>query len=67
MPGLSRQIKQLDEELLALGEEAMLLEELDGFIAGLLIPHLSDQNPCAHWRSPMDLSFQGRSMRVFQA
>src|ERR1700755_2059298 len=35
MSGLSRQIKQLDEELLALGEEAMLLEELDGFIAGL--------------------------------
>ena len=36
MSGLSRRIKQLDEELLALGEEAMLLEELDGFIAGLL-------------------------------
>ena len=36
MPGLSRHIKQLDEELLALGEEAMLLEELDGFVAGLL-------------------------------
>ena len=36
MSGLSRQIKQLDEELLALGEETMLLEELDGFIAGLL-------------------------------
>jgi uncharacterized protein len=28
---------QLDEELLDLGEEAMLLEELDGFIAGLLV------------------------------
>ena len=27
MSGLSRHIKQLDEELLALGEEAMLLEE----------------------------------------
>jgi uncharacterized protein len=36
MSGLSRHIKQLDEELFALGEEAMLLEELDGFIAGLL-------------------------------
>jgi uncharacterized protein len=36
MSGLSHRIKQLDEELLALGEEAMLLEELDGFIAGLL-------------------------------
>src|SRR6201987_5208874 len=34
--GLSRRIKQFDEELLALGEDSMLLEELDGFIAGLL-------------------------------
>ena len=37
MSGLPRHLKQLDEELLALGEETMLLEELDGFIAGLLI------------------------------
>jgi len=37
MPGLSRHLKQLDKELLALGEETMLLEELDGFIAGLLV------------------------------
>ena len=37
MPDLSRRLKQLDEELLDLGEEAMLLEELDGFIAGLLV------------------------------
>ena len=33
MSGLSHRIKQLDEELLALGEEAMLLEELDGIPA----------------------------------
>ena len=37
MSGLSRRLKQIDEELLALGEETMLLEELDGFIAGLLV------------------------------
>jgi uncharacterized protein len=37
MPGLSRQLRQLEEELLALGEETMLIEELDGFIAGLLV------------------------------
>ena len=37
MSSLSRHLKQLDEELLALGEETMLLEELDGFIAGLLV------------------------------
>lgn len=36
MSGLSRRLKQLDEELLALGEDTMLLEEFDGFIAGLL-------------------------------
>ena len=37
MPGLSRHLKQLDRELLALGEETMLIEELDGFVAGLLV------------------------------
>ena len=37
MSGLSRRLKQLENELLALGEETMLIEELDGFIAGLLV------------------------------
>src|ERR1700686_938715 len=37
MSGLPRHLKQLDKELLALGEETMLIEELDGFIAGLLV------------------------------
>jgi hypothetical protein len=32
-----------------------------------LIPHLIDQNPCAHWRNPMDMIFQGRSTSMFQA
>ena len=32
-----RHLKQLEKELLALGEETMLLEELDGFIAGVLV------------------------------
>lgn len=34
---LSRHLKQLEKELFALGEETMLIEELDGFIAGLLV------------------------------
>jgi len=37
IPISSRRLKQLENELLALGEEVMLLEELDGFIAGILI------------------------------
>jgi uncharacterized protein len=37
MPGISARHKQLDEELFALGEDTMMLEELDGFIAGLLV------------------------------
>src|SRR5271156_5310933 len=37
MPKPTRYLKQLEHELLALGDDAMLLEELDGFIAGLLI------------------------------
>src|ERR1700682_1717997 len=32
-----------------------------------VIPRLIDQNRCAHWRNPMDMIFQGRSMSVFQA
>jgi uncharacterized protein len=36
MSALSRSLKQLDQELLALGDDSMLLEELDGFVAGLL-------------------------------
>lgn len=37
MPNRSRGRKQLERELLALGEDTMLLEKLDGFIAGLLV------------------------------
>ena len=28
---------------------------------------LIDQNPCVHWRSPMDMMRQGWSMSLFQA
>ena len=35
MPKPPRYLKQLEHELLALGDDAMLLEELDGFIAKL--------------------------------
>jgi uncharacterized protein len=37
MPKQPGYLKQLEQELLALGDDAMLLEELDGFIAGLLV------------------------------
>ena len=37
MPKPPRYLKQLEHELLVLGDDAMLLEELDGFIAGLLV------------------------------
>jgi uncharacterized protein len=33
----SRHLERLEKELLALGEETMLLEELDGFVAGLIV------------------------------
>ncbi|OAN54420.1 hypothetical protein A6A05_08650 [Magnetospirillum moscoviense] len=32
-----------------------------------LIPSPIDQNPCAHWRSPMDMMVQGWSVSLFQA
>jgi uncharacterized protein len=37
MPGLLHRRRQLEKELLALGDEAMLIGEFDGFIAGLLV------------------------------
>ena len=37
MPGLSRRLKRLEKELVALDEETMPIEELDGFIAGLMV------------------------------
>ena len=32
-----------------------------------LIPSLIDQNPCAHWRKPMDMMRQGCSTSLFHA
>ena len=37
MPKLSRRLERLEKELLGLGGEAMLADELDGFVAGLLV------------------------------
>lgn len=37
MPKLPQHLRRLEHELLALDDDAMLLEELDGFIAGLLV------------------------------
>jgi uncharacterized protein len=37
VPKASRRFERLERELLGLGEEAMLLEELDGFVAGLVV------------------------------
>jgi len=38
MSGISRRLKQLEKQLASLdGDEAMLLTELDGFLAGILV------------------------------
>jgi uncharacterized protein len=37
MPKPPCYLKQLERELLSLSDDAMLLEELDGFVAGLLV------------------------------
>lgn len=50
MPDLPRHLRQLEQELLALSEEAMLLEVLDGFIAGLLVrPELIMPSEWLRW------------------
>jgi len=37
MPALQPHLKQLEQHLAALPEEAMLLSELDGYLAGVLV------------------------------
>lgn len=50
MPDLPRHLKQLEQELLTLDEGAMLLEVLDGFIAGLLVcPELIMPSEWLRW------------------
>jgi uncharacterized protein len=37
LPAISQRLKTLEEQLLALSDDAMILSELDGFIAGLIV------------------------------
>ena len=49
----------------ALGALAERISAADGYV--MLIPTLIDQNPCAHWRRPMDMMRQGWLVSSFQA
>ena len=42
-------------------------KSLDRRSSGALIPDRGDQDPCAHWRVPMDLMRSGWSISLFQA
>ena len=61
------------EEAIIVAFRRHTLLPLDDCLYGLqptiphLIPILIDQNPCVHWRSPMDMMRQGWSMSLFQA
>jgi uncharacterized protein len=58
MPGRSHRRHQLEQELLALGDDAMLIEEFDGFVAGLLVcPEMISPN---EWL-PLIWSREGQS------
>jgi uncharacterized protein len=58
MPGRSHRRQLLEQELLALGDDAMLIEEFDGFVAGLLVcPEMISPN---EWL-PMIWSREGRA------
>jgi uncharacterized protein len=63
MEGLSRKEQQLSDALLDLGEEAMLLEELDGFVAGLLV--CPEMIPPSAWL-PLVWNSEGGSDPVFE-
>ena len=49
------------------GDCFLRLAALPTFPLDRLIPSLIDQNPCAHWRSPMDMMRQGWSTSLFHA
>ena len=58
MPGRSHRRQQLEQELLALGDDAMLIEEFDGLVAGLLVcPEMISPN---EWL-PLIWSREGQS------
>ena len=57
---------------IAVAEHVAQLPADEGGAEGLVherrvIPTLIDQNPCAHWRRPMDMMRQGWSVSSFQA
>jgi uncharacterized protein len=63
MQGLSRAKKQLASALLDLHEDAMLLEELDGFVAGLLV--CPEMIPPSDWL-PLIWNREGGDDPVFE-
>lgn len=69
-------LKSRLRELLAIPSPTGFTDEAVRYIArelerlGLeivLIPTVIDQNPCAHFRRPMDMILHGRSCRVLHA
>ena len=63
MEGLSRKEQQLSDALLDLGEDAMVLEELDGFVAGILVS--PEMIPPSDWL-PLVWNSEGSSDPVFK-
>ena len=63
MEGLSRKEQQLSDALLDLGEDAMVLVELDGFVAGILVS--PEMIPPSDWL-PLVWNSEGGSDPVFE-
>ena len=63
MEGLSRKEQQLSDALLDLGEDAMVLVELDGFVAGILV--CPEMIPPSDWL-PLVWNSEGSSDPVFK-
>ena len=63
MEGLSRKEQQLSDALLDLGEDAMVLVELDGFVAGILV--CPEMIPPSDWL-PLVWNSEGGSDPVFE-
>jgi len=63
MEGLSRKEQQLSDALLDLGEDAMVLVELDGFVAGILVS--PEMIPPSDWL-PLVWNSEGSSDPIFK-
>ena len=71
-PEITAQVEQIDKIIFTISKAMFFALVDENHVGGdgklhHLIPNPSDQNPWAHWRSPMDMMRQGWSTSLFHA